>query len=613
MPSYSKPSPPKFALTNSDGMALGLRPNIDCNATDDLMIETQIADTNNPRQQFQVTLDGQVVSVLCSKKVLTNVLGSDGVTSCSDGVGLQLKEYGFVPTTRSPTTSPTSPDYIEFTNGLDNSLCMDVKDGHTHNGTPVQLSNCNGSDGQKWFVDSLGRIRSKLDVNKCVEAGASDKLYAKLFVTDCNYEMHQQWIFETDGRIRNKNYAKYIGVANGCGGGVSSGKRLELRNYHYGVNLNCVREQQWIQKDEYQSNVLVNQTQDHTHHIRTQRILSVSRYGGDPSHLQGWLFNEGTGSISNVGCPNLAISSSKEKDVSLNSIYFALQNSRTQLAIGISADSCTDRMTLEMQDLKYGSPNQQFIYNKDAQKIFSMKCPNFAITVPNDDCKTTDSLVLSNQDVGDRSKWLFEDIDVIKSVKCPDKFITIHGASSGGARLVTSNKFLKETQSDASFGGPPEQGDATNSPTAAYTNKSRKVEAEWDPATPPSVGSTIILSGLNAERYQKWTKQRQLFHPLMGPFSVLNPTSGLAMTVDGGTCSNGLSLSSTTDDHTSIRQQFYLGQHGSIFSAQCPGLVVAADNSTDNFSVKLEIFQINQKKLKWECLKLWHGPHKRPC
>eukprot|EP00956_Cyclotella_meneghiniana_P018598 scaffold31081_cov20-Cyclotella_meneghiniana.AAC.1 len=104
MPSYSKPSLPKFALTNSDGMALGLRPNIDCNATDDLMIETQIADINNPRQQFQVTQDKQVVSVQCPEKVLTNVLGGDG-TSCTDGVGLQLKEYGFVPIKRSPTTS----------------------------------------------------------------------------------------------------------------------------------------------------------------------------------------------------------------------------------------------------------------------------------------------------------------------------------------------------------------------------------------------------------------------------------------------------------------------------------------------------------------------------
>ena len=76
--------------------------------------------------------------------------------------------------------------------------------------------------------------------------------------------------------------------------------------------------------------------------------------------------------------------------------------------------------------------------------------------------------------------------------------------------MTMSNKFLKKTQNDTSFGGPPEQSDATNSPTAAYADESRKVEAEWDPATPPSVGSTVILSDLNAERYQKWTKQRQV-------------------------------------------------------------------------------------------------------
>eukprot|EP00956_Cyclotella_meneghiniana_P019773 scaffold34361_cov94-Cyclotella_meneghiniana.AAC.1 len=107
MPSYSKPSSPKFTLTNSDGMALGLRPNIACDTDEDLMIETQVADANNPSQQFLITQDGQVASVRCPEKVLTNVLGSDGV-SCTDGVGLQLKEYGYVPSTRSPTTSPTT-------------------------------------------------------------------------------------------------------------------------------------------------------------------------------------------------------------------------------------------------------------------------------------------------------------------------------------------------------------------------------------------------------------------------------------------------------------------------------------------------------------------------
>ena len=83
----------------------------------------------------------------------------------------------------------------------------------------------------------------------------------------------------------------------------------------------------------------------------------------------------------------------------------------------------------------------------------------------------------------------------------------------------------------------------------------------------------------------------------MGPFSIVNPISGLAMAVDGSICSNGLNLISNVDDHTNKSQQFFLGQHGSIISAQCPGLVLAAKDSS---SVILEIFQMNQKKLKWK-------------
>ena len=89
LPSYATASPPKFTLTNSDGMALGLRPNVDCNADDaDLSIETQISDPNSPRQQFQLTHDGKIVSVRCPEKALTMALDADGGVSA--GVGLQI-------------------------------------------------------------------------------------------------------------------------------------------------------------------------------------------------------------------------------------------------------------------------------------------------------------------------------------------------------------------------------------------------------------------------------------------------------------------------------------------------------------------------------------------
>eukprot|EP00956_Cyclotella_meneghiniana_P025766 scaffold54371_cov51-Cyclotella_meneghiniana.AAC.2 len=419
MPSYSKPSPHKFTLTNSDGMALGLRPKIDCDATDDLMIETQVADSNNPRQQFQITQDGQVVSVRCPKKMLTNMLGSGG-TSCTDGVGLQLKEYGWKSLGAQPTVLDTTPDQY----------------------------------GQQVY-DPSNTNQAK---NKATQSSELDTFY------------HQ---IKLQGPPRMT-------------------KRPSTRP--------------------------------------TDRP-TVQPTAPPASDLQRWAFNK-DGSISNVACPNLAISSSKQKDVSLNSIYFALQNPRTQLAIGISAESCEDGMTLTMQDLVYGNPNQQFVYIEADKKIVSVKCPKFAITIPNEDCDTTENLLMSsNQNVGDRNKWLFDNKEIIQSVQCPNKFITISGALSGGTRLVTvSNKFLKEetpdsttshspmkavgepqeTPGNTSFAGPPEQKDATKSPTAAYTKKDQKSGTEWEPATPPSVGSTVILSDLNAERYQKWTKQRQV-------------------------------------------------------------------------------------------------------
>jgi len=479
MPSYSKPSPPKFTLTNSDGIALGLRPNVGCDASEDLIIEAQLGDPQNPRQQFQITRDGKIVSVRCPEKVLTVVPGADG-TICNVGGGLQILEYGHIPSAlSSPTLSPSS----------------------------IPISSPTGS------------LLTEVDIGPDQIAGRSNVIWSKILGKDA------------DGAVQEPQYT------------------------------------------------------------------------GDISDLQRWAFNDNDfGMIANIGCPNLAISSSKKKDVSLNSIYFALQNPRTQLAIGTSTETCTDGMTLTMQDLEYGSPNQQFIFIEEDKKIVSLMCPEFSITIPSADCDAADGLILSlENNTDDRNKWLFNDNEVIQSVKCPDKYVTIHGASSGGARLVTtSKKFLKESPDDTSFGGPPEQNATTNSPTSSYNEKAREVETEWDQAKPPSVGSKVILSNISAERYQKWTKQRQLFHPLMGPFSVVNPSSGHALAVPDGICANGMDLGSTIDHHTSTTQQFYLGHHGSIFSAQCPGLVLAADNSTDSFFVQLKIFSINNKDLKWK-------------
>eukprot|EP00956_Cyclotella_meneghiniana_P044135 scaffold302880_cov113-Cyclotella_meneghiniana.AAC.1 len=190
--------------------------------------------------------------------------------------------------------------------------------------------------------------------------------------------------------------------------------------------------------------------------------------------------------------------------------------------------------------------------------------------------------------------------DVIGTYQIGDE---IENKSNDYMIEISASDFQVESSSQQTESSLPESEtyNATEESTAAsYSNTVETQTAVWDGTTYPSSGSTIVLSDFNAERFQKWTKQHQLFHPLMGPFSIVNPHSGLALAVEDGTCANGMSLNSETDDHTSSRQMFYLGQHGSIFGAQCPGLVIAADSSSHSSAIRLEIFQHNEEKLKWK-------------
>lgn len=219
----------------------------------------------------------------------------------------------------------------------------------------------------------------------------------------------------------------------------------------------------------------------------------------------------------------------------------------------------------------------------------------------------------------------------MENVKCIGMFIAIGGASGGGSRTVmlpatqhaqtttigdtqdtesstnreiNLDKSLSESNMDedvrslsSSFPGqiPPEGNKTFINANSTSANSNSKVL--WKNNSPPKIGSSIILSSSNALRYQKWTKEYQIFKALMGPFSIINPTKGLAVTVVDGMCKSGMELVSQLDNPTNERQQFYLGQHGSIFSKICPGLVF--DAGEDN-SVKLETFRIGKVHLKWK-------------
>ena len=427
MPSYAKPSPPKFTLTNSDGMALGLRPNIDCDAAaEDLTVETQISDPNNPRQQFEITQDGRIVSVRCPEKVLTTVLGSDG--ACTEGVGLQLFEYGhtfkYVSHIRYVRVSLYELSEQErvlygLSSGdkrvlsLSEVQVFSVVDGAETNvarfGTATQsstLQNSNGFEASKAINGQhTGEMR---DITHTLE---ESNPWWEVALSD-SYTITRIVVWN---RTTNTNRLSAAVLS------LLDASRNVVEEYNLGDTRNKV-------KFEFDTNGTNEPATD----------------------LQRWTFGNNFGTITNVGCPNLAISSSKEKDVSLNSTYFALQNPRTQLAIGTSGDTCSNGMALEMQELVYGSPNQQFIYIENESKIVSLMCPDFAITVPYGDCSTSDGLHLSSDNHNDnRNKWSIDD-DVIQSLKCPNKYITIYGALSGRSRTTSysSNHLIREGSID---------------------------------------------------------------------------------------------------------------------------------------------------------------------
>ena len=78
---------------------------------------------------------------------------------------------------------------------------------------------------------------------------------------------------------------------------------------------------------------------------------------------------------------------------------------------------------------------------------------------------------------------------------------------------ISASDFQVQSSSQQTESSLPESStyNATEESTAAsYSNTVQTHTAVWDGTTYPSSGSTIVLSDFSAERFQKWTKQRQV-------------------------------------------------------------------------------------------------------
>jgi cell wall-associated NlpC family hydrolase len=86
--------------------------------------------------------------------------------------------------------------------------CMDADGpgGKGHNGSVVQLWDCNTNVWQKWTYTGDGHIKSRYD-NRCLDAdggGTRDQNGAVIQMWDCNGNAWQKWTVGSDGKIRSQ-------------------------------------------------------------------------------------------------------------------------------------------------------------------------------------------------------------------------------------------------------------------------------------------------------------------------------------------------------------------------------------------------------------------------
>ncbi len=308
---------------------------------------------------------------------------------------------------------------------------------------------------------------------------------------------------------------------------------------------------------------------------------------------QQWSFESTHGNIRNLGCPSLQLSAIKDNNSSLVSGYFALENPKSRLSMGIMGTSCQDGTDIVLQKTLYGRPNQQF-YLDESNKIVSTMCHLLAIGAPSS-CELVSTLKLTSLSEG--GIWQFNSEDqTIESLNCRGMFVAIGNVQTNSIRATGYGRRLEQV--NAAPGIPP-----------AFDNNTETNQDNFAMPGIPMVGASIILSNNSAEQYQLWMQKHERFHHLKGPFSFIK-SSGMAMdfviTNRNGKCAHNLNLEMGIDDYRRSSQQFYLGQFGLIISVRCPGLVISVKdpsgdcNNTAGQVITLQTYEIGKEWAKWK-------------
>ncbi|MFJ4102208.1 RICIN domain-containing protein [Amycolatopsis japonica] len=109
--------------------------------------------------------------------------------------------------------------------------CVDVAGANTANGTPIQITDCNGNAAQNWTVGGDGTIRA---LGKCMDVsggGTADGTAVQLW--DCNGTGAQKWAISGARDIVNPQANKCL---DATGNSSANGTRLQLWTCGGGAN-----------------------------------------------------------------------------------------------------------------------------------------------------------------------------------------------------------------------------------------------------------------------------------------------------------------------------------------------------------------------------------------
>ncbi|KAF7796197.1 hypothetical protein EIP86_007371 [Pleurotus ostreatoroseus] len=100
--------------------------------------------------------------------------------------------------------------------GLDNSKCLEVRDGTLANGTPVQINDCNGNAAQNWTIQGGSTKVMVAGTNFCLDAGSNPTSGVGMKIWQCYSGLvQQQWYLTDDHRIAVEGQGLCLDLTNG--------------------------------------------------------------------------------------------------------------------------------------------------------------------------------------------------------------------------------------------------------------------------------------------------------------------------------------------------------------------------------------------------------------